>query len=128
LPETADDAVLTTAALVPEADNVPMLTTAVPDMPIGSPSGAEAEAQKRMHRVLAGANATAQLGTLTFSELSAVADDAQRAAETLRWVLARQRQLVLYGAGVREGGGSTADPTDVVAGQSASVAAARTGA
>jgi len=54
--------------------------------------------KQRLCRILAGGNAPALLEHLDFDELSALADDCTCAAETLRWVLQRQRDLVA-GAG-----------------------------
>eukprot|EP00928_Gymnodinium_smaydae_P024440 TRINITY_DN19773_c0_g2_i1.p1 TRINITY_DN19773_c0_g2~~TRINITY_DN19773_c0_g2_i1.p1 ORF type:complete len:294 (-),score=55.83 TRINITY_DN19773_c0_g2_i1:24-905(-) len=47
----------------------------------------------RLRRILAGDAAQGLLGGLTIEELDAVADDCERAVETLRWVLRRQREL-----------------------------------
>lgn len=47
--------------------------------------------RERLLRILAGPDSEAVLGSLPFEELTAVADDCERAVETLRWVLQRQR-------------------------------------
>lgn len=51
--------------------------------------------QRRLERLLAGTEAPMMLEGLSFEELSLVAEDCQRAVETLRWVLARQQELVM---------------------------------
>eukprot|EP00435_Cladocopium_sp_Y103_P002857 s2833_g1.t1 len=53
-----------------------------------------AEADVRLQRMLAGANAPKALSTLDFQELSDVASDCLKAAETLRWVLERQHYVI----------------------------------
>ncbi|CAL1158837.1 unnamed protein product, partial [Cladocopium goreaui] len=53
-----------------------------------------AEADVRLQRMLAGADAPKALSTLDFQELSDVASDCLKAAETLRWVLERQHYVI----------------------------------
>jgi len=52
-------------------------------------------AEERLDRMLAGPEASRQLRELSFEELGAVADDCQKAVETLRWVLRQQHSLLL---------------------------------
>lgn len=48
----------------------------------------------RLRRLLAGADAPQVLGSLDFGELTDLADECGRVAETLQWVMKRQRDLL----------------------------------
>lgn len=50
-------------------------------------------AEERLRKILAGQFAPEVLDKLSFSELDAIADDCQRAVETLRYIISRQRTL-----------------------------------
>jgi len=56
------------------------------------------DSSKRLRWLLAGTEAPRLLGNLGFEELAGVAKDCQCAVETLQWVLARQRDLLVAGA------------------------------
>merc|ERR1712039_169416 len=58
------------------------------------PSASASRDATRLQRILAGSDAPAILNGLNFDELAEVADDCEKAAETLRFVLQRQRELV----------------------------------
>lgn len=81
---------------------------AFPTCPVTAPRS-PCGPQERLARVLAGPEAPQRLGTLEFEELEVVAEDCQRAVETLRWVLARQRAM-LAGSGRPGAGAGPAPP------------------
>ena len=81
----------------------------------GGRTAAEARGSvTRLRRMLAGAEAPKALSALSFQELDAVAVDCLKAAETLRWVLERQREplLVSDSSGLQAYNASTSCPIE----------------
>lgn len=66
-----------------------------PPQPLPTPAAGSANLSdaERLARLLAGPEAPQTLGRLRFAELTAVAEDCQKAVETLRWVLTRQHEM-----------------------------------
>jgi len=65
---------------------------------------ASSNSGERLRRVLAGVEAPKVLAGLGFAELSAVAEDCERAVATLRWVLTKQHDMVAAMSGVERPG------------------------